>query len=89
MQSRELPIINDLGLHARAAAKVVTLAQRFDAQIKLGLDDNIVDATSIMGLLMLAASRGRVVTASADGADAADALDALESLFADRFGEES
>jgi len=89
MPMRELPIINDLGLHARAAAKVVTLTQRYEADISLGLDDNTVDASSIMGLLMLAASKGRVVTATAQGSDADAALDSLAALFADRFGEES
>jgi len=89
MPSRNLPIINELGLHARAAAKVVTLAQRFESDMKLRLDETTVDATSIMSLLMLAAARGRTVTATADGEDADLALDALEKLFADRFGEES
>ncbi len=87
MATRELTIINALGLHARASAKVVTLTQRFSSSITLSLDGSTVDASSIMGLLMLAGARGRTLTATATGDDAEAALDALEALFNDRFGE--
>lgn len=89
MTTRSLDVINDLGLHARAAAKVVTLSKAYQSDISLSLDGQSVDAKSIMGLLMLAASKGTTIQASAQGNDAIEALDAMEQLFADRFGEAS
>ncbi len=88
-QSRELAIVNKLGLHARAAAKLVTLAGQFDADIVLRRDGRQVNGKSMMGVLMLAAAQGTVITAEASGADASAALDALATLVADRFGEEA
>jgi phosphocarrier protein len=87
MPSREITIVNKLGLHARAAAKLVTAASGFAADIKLRRGDREVNGKSIMGVMMLAASQGTQIELSADGADADTALDALEQLIADRFGE--
>jgi phosphocarrier protein len=87
MSARELVVVNRLGLHARAAAKVVQCLGRFEAQVMLGFRGREVNAKSIMGLMLLAAPRGSVITARAEGADAERALAALEALFADRFGE--
>ena len=84
---RELPIINRLGLHARAAAKLVTLAGEFECEIKLRKQDKEANAKSIMSIMMLAASNGAVVEVTADGLDAQDAIAAIEALLEDRFGE--
>jgi phosphocarrier protein len=86
--SRAFPIVNKRGLHARASAKFVQLADSFNAQITVSKDGASVGGTSIMGLMMLAASPGCSITVEASGADAAAALDALEKLVADKFGEE-
>jgi len=85
---RVLSIINKRGLHARASAKFVKTAQKFDAVVTVSKDGQSVGGTSIMGLMMLAASPGCCISISADGAEADAALDALEALVADRFGEE-
>jgi phosphocarrier protein len=87
MNERELLVTNRLGLHARAAAKVVQCLGGFDARVLLAFRGREVNAKSIMGLMLLAAPQGSVVLARADGVDAADALDALGTLFAARFGE--
>ncbi|PTM60168.1 HPr family phosphocarrier protein [Phreatobacter oligotrophus] len=84
---RELPIINKRGLHARASAKFVSCADRFDATIKVSRAGETVDARSIMGLMMLAAGIGTSVTLTATGPDAEEAVEALAALVADRFGE--
>lgn len=89
MISREITIINKLGLHARAAAKLVSLASRFDADIRVTKDGKTVNGKSIMGVMMLAASQNSRITISADGSDEITALENLETLVADRFGEES
>lgn len=86
--SRELPIINKRGLHARASAKFVQTVSAFDANVTVSKDGTTVGGTSIMGLMMLAASPGCCVMVSATGNQAVDVLDALERLVADRFGEE-
>lgn len=88
-QQKQLNIINKLGLHARAAAKLVTLASSFQAEITLEKDGRSVNGKSIMGVLMLAAAQGSQVTARADGRDAEEALKELEELFANRFGEDA
>ncbi|SHF63976.1 phosphocarrier protein [Kaistia soli DSM 19436] len=85
---RELAIVNRRGLHARASAKFVQLADSFDATITVSKDQNTVGGTSIMGLMMLAAGIGSSIQVAADGPDAAIALDAIARLVADRFGEE-
>ena len=78
--SCRLTIVNPLGLHARAAARFVNLAGRFQSQIRVARAARTVDGKSILGLLLLAAARGSEITISADGADAADALAALQDL---------
>ncbi|BEV11331.1 HPr family phosphocarrier protein [Asticcacaulis sp. DW145] len=82
-------IVNDKGLHARASAKFVKTAAQFDAQIYVLKDESRVDAQSIMGLLMLAASKGTFIDIEAEGEQAQAAVDALVALVSDRFGEES
>jgi phosphocarrier protein HPr len=85
--SIDIVISNKLGLHARAAAKVVTLASGFHATIQVVKDHQKVNAKSIMGLMMLAASQGTHLRLEAEGQDAQAALDALEELVNDKFGE--
>lgn len=87
--SRELTIVNKLGLHARAAAKLVTLAGQFDATVVLRRNERQVNGKSMMGVLMLAAAQGTTVTVEASGNDATQALEAIAELVADRFGEEA
>jgi len=84
---RELPILNKRGLHARASAKFVACADRFNATVEVSRCGETVDARSIMGLMMLAAGIGTSITLRARGAEAAAAVDALSALVADRFGE--
>jgi phosphocarrier protein len=84
---RVIEIKNKLGLHARAAAKLVHTAARFKADIKVRKGDEEVDGKSILGILLLAAGRGSTVTVRADGADERDALDAVEKLIDDKFDE--
>jgi phosphocarrier protein HPr len=86
--SRELLIINKRGLHARASAKFVQTVEQFNAEITVSKDGMTVGGTSIMGLMMLAASPGCTVVVTSEGADAETALNALEALIADKFGEE-
>ncbi|MEN0117598.1 MAG: HPr family phosphocarrier protein [Agrobacterium cavarae] len=86
--SKELLIVNKRGLHARASAKFVQMVERFDAAISVSKDGMTVGGTSIMGLMMLAASPGCTVFVEASGNQAEEALAALEALVADRFGEE-
>lgn len=86
--SRELLIINKRGLHARASAKFVQTVQGYDAAITVARDGTTVGGTSIMGLMMLAASPGSTIFVTASGHQALEALDALEQLIANRFGEE-
>ena len=86
--SREVEIINKLGMHARAAAKFVKLASSFQSDIDIEKDSQRVNAKSIMGVMMLAASKGSTVTLHANGSDADRSLDALERLINDRFNED-
>lgn len=88
MQNRIVVIINKLGLHARAAAKFVTLASSFASEIKLARDGQQVNGKSIMGVMMLAASKGCEITIIADGNDETSAIDSLAELVAKRFGED-
>lgn len=81
-------IVNKLGLHARAAAKFVTLASQFDSAIEVCRGEKRVNGKSIMGLMMLAAAKGVTVEISADGHDEALAMARLEELVNHRFGEE-
>ena len=81
-------IRNERGLHARAAAKFVKLAQQFDSEIEVSRGANTVSGRSIMGLMMLAASPGSEVTLNVDGPDENEALEALCALIANNFEEE-
>jgi phosphocarrier protein len=85
---RELAIVNLRGLHARASAKFVKLAEQFKADIQVSRDGQTVPGTSIMGLMMLGAAQGTTITVNAKGPEATAALDALAQLVADRFGED-
>ncbi|MBM4282627.1 MAG: HPr family phosphocarrier protein [Deltaproteobacteria bacterium] len=86
---RQVTIVNELGLHARAASKLVQIASRSPVDLQIGRDEMMVNAKSIMGVLMLAASKGTELTlvATGDEGPAVDVLDALVALVADRFGE--
>ena len=86
--TRVLPITNKRGLHARASAKFVQVAERFEAAITVTRSGETVGATSIMGLMMLAAGNGSSVTVEARGSDAEAAVAALAELVASRFGED-
>lgn len=86
--SRELPIINRKGLHARATAKFVQCVEQFESDITVTRAGETVGGTSIMGILTLGAGIGTTITVSAMGADAAQALDAIGALVANRFGED-
>ena len=86
--SRTVEIVNQRGLHARASAKFVKLAARFDAEVTVTKDGTTVDARSIMGLMMLAAGPGMQIEIAAEGPDAEQALDALVALVETRFDEE-
>ena len=85
--SRELPIINKRGLHARASAKFVQMVERFEADVWVTKGSETVGGTSIMGLLMLNAAPGTSITVTATGAQATEVMAALEALVAGRFGE--
>ncbi|MBE2294279.1 MAG: HPr family phosphocarrier protein [Phycisphaerales bacterium] len=87
MLKREITIVNKLGLHARAAAKFVTLAARFDAEIRLLRDGREVNGKSIMGVMMLAAACGSRLDLYASGPEAEQALEHLEDLVRRRFDE--
>jgi phosphocarrier protein HPr len=86
--SRQVTVVNQLGMHARAAAKFVHLAAKFQSQIRVGRDTREMDGKSIMGLLLLAAARGTTIRISAEGADEADAVAALAELVQTGFGED-
>ena len=83
----EAEIVNKLGLHARAAAKLTQLAAKFAAEVWLSRNGRRVNAKSIMGVMMLAAGKGATILVEAEGADAAEALAAILKLIQDRFGE--
>lgn len=87
MVEAETQIINKLGLHARAAAKLLKCANQFESQIQLKCNDKTADAKSILGLMTLAASQGTDVIIIADGNDEQAALDAVLELIGDYFGE--
>ena len=84
---RILKIVNEKGLHARASAKFVEVVERFDASAEVEKGGMSVSGDSIIGLLMLAASRGTEIQVCTSGAQASDLMDALEKLVEDRFGE--
>jgi phosphocarrier protein len=86
--SREIPITNKRGLHARASAKFVQMVERFQADVSVTRNGETVGGTSIMGLMMLAAGIGTSIVVSAKGPEAQAALDAITQLVTDKFGEE-
>jgi phosphocarrier protein HPr len=85
---RVFTICNKKGLHARASAKFVQTVEKFDADVQVSRGGETVGGTSIMGLMMLAASPGTAITVEATGNEAADVIDALALLIAERFGED-
>lgn len=87
MISKELEIINKLGLHARASTKLTQTASKFASDIWIERNGRRVNAKSIMGVMMLAAAKGAIVRLEANGADEATAIDALTALIEDYFGE--
>jgi len=87
MPQREVEIVNKLGLHARASAKLTQLAAKYQCDVVMSRNNRKVNAKSIMGVMMLAAGKGSTVTIEAEGADAQAALAALTKLIADKFGE--
>lgn len=87
MTKQELEIINKLGLHARASTKLTQVASRFACQIWLERNGRRVNAKSIMGVMMLAASKGSKIVLETDGQDEAEAMQALTALINDKFGE--
>jgi len=84
---KELHVVNKLGLHARAAAQLVNLANGFDCDVKLGFDGRVIDGKSIMGIMMLAAAHGSQMQLHVRGNDADSAATAIAELFANGFGE--
>lgn len=86
--SRSITIVNRLGLHARAAAKFVTVASRFEAEVRLVRGERQVNGKSIMGVMMLAAGKGTQLEIVVEGPDEQEALDRLTELVQSRFGEE-
>jgi phosphocarrier protein HPr len=88
MTTRIVTVVNRLGLHARAAAKFVHLATRFQATVLVARDARQMDGKSIMGILLLAAAYGSTLTITAEGADEQEAAEALASLIAAGFGED-
>lgn len=87
MQQKDITIINKLGLHARAAAKFVTLASQFESTVEVARGTQKVNGKSIMGVMMLAASKGTILTISTNGPDENAALEQIEALIQDRFQE--
>lgn len=87
MIQKELEIVNKLGLHARASAKFTQLAGKFKSEVWMTFNKRRVNAKSIMGVMMLAAGKGSVITLETNGEDEQECLAALEALIADKFGE--
>ena len=87
MLQREVEIINKLGLHARASARLTQVAGQFEADVWLSRNGRRVNAKSIMGVMMLAAAKGSTIVIETVGADEGEAVRALEELIASRFGE--
>jgi phosphocarrier protein len=87
MLTKETEIINKLGLHARASAKLTQLAGKFKCEVWMSKGTRRINAKSIMGVMMLAAGKGSKVIVETDGADEVEAMDALQALIADYFGE--
>lgn len=87
MISKPLPIINKLGLHARAAAKLVNTASLYKCHVTISKDEQSINGKSIMGVMMLAAAKGSTITVTTDGEDEINAMNAIEKLVAARFDE--
>jgi phosphocarrier protein HPr len=87
MPLREVEIINKLGLHARASAKLTQLAAKYQSEVVLSRNNRKVNAKSIMGVMMLAAGKGATVTLEINGPDQAEAMEAIVALINDCFGE--
>ena len=87
MQQREIEIVNKLGLHARASAKLTQLAAQFTAEVWIAREGRRVNAKSIMGVMMLAAAKGTFVAIETDGPDETQAMAALVALIGEKFGE--
>ena len=87
MTEKEVTIVNKLGLHARAAAKLVSLASTFNSEVELIREERKVNGKSIMGVMMLAASQGTNITVRIEGEDEVEAIQKIELLIADKFGE--
>jgi len=87
MQRRELEIINKLGLHARASAKLTQLAAKFESDVQVMRNNRKVNAKSIMGVMMLAAGKGSKITVEISGPDEEQAMDAISKLVGEFFGE--
>jgi phosphocarrier protein HPr len=87
MQQQAIEIVNKLGLHARASAKLTQMAGQFTAEVWISREGRKVNAKSIMGVMMLAAAKGSVVAIETDGPDEAQAMTALLGLINDKFGE--
>ncbi|MEO6748926.1 MAG: HPr family phosphocarrier protein [Casimicrobiaceae bacterium] len=87
MQQREVEIVNKLGLHARASAKLTQLAAKFQSDVHMARNGRRINAKSIMGVMMLAAGKGSKVTLEVDGSDEGEAMSALCELIAGYFGE--
>ena len=87
MQKRDIEIVNKLGLHARASAKLTQTATRFKCEVNLERNGRRVNAKSIMGVMMLAAGKGVVIQLETDGDDEAEAMTELVALIEDKFGE--
>ena len=87
MQQREVEIVNKLGLHARASAKLTQLAAKYQSDVQMTRNNRKVNAKSIMGVMMLAAGKGAKVTIEIDGPDEGDAMEAIVALIGNYFGE--
>ncbi len=87
MRQQEVEVVNKLGLHARASAKLTQLAAKYDCDVSLARNGRKVNAKSIMGVMMLAAGKGSRITLETEGADEDEAMDALIALIGDCFGE--
>ena len=86
--SKQFLIVNELGLHARAATKLVQLAGRFQSEVTVEKDEQVANAKSVMGVLLLCGAKGTYVKVSARGADAEDCVRQIGDLIANRFGED-
>ncbi len=87
MQRQDIEIINKLGLHARASAKLTQLATQFKSEVWVTRNERRVNAKSIMGVMMLAAAKGSIVRVETEGEDEVEAMEALRMLVMDKFGE--